>query len=113
MRETVREVRIGRTAPRKASQAINKNKYFDVKDWCKWLLFVRDLSRNYSSRNQLTMAPVFVDRNPDNCFYVKVKLMDGDIVVLLGSGANSSLIGSENTKIISLCNLQILPFVSK
>lgn len=109
----VAEVRQDLAAPRRYTKVTSKDKYFDVKGWRNWLSFVRDFYKNYHFPSRSTTAPVFIDKNPDNRPYIKVRLLDNDIVALLDSGANASIIGSEGVNVIPLCKLRILPSVSK
>lgn len=116
------EVRSGRNAPRCTAKAINnKHKYFDVKGWHQWLLVLRNFYKNYSftsssrivHNGQASIGSVFVSKNFDNRPYVSVKLIDRDILALLDSGANASIVGSKGLKIISLCNIQVKQSTSK
>lgn len=114
-------MRSGRYVPRKiADTAVDGNKYFDATGWKKWLIFVKNFYKNYNCPSSASNAfgqsliePVFVNKKCDNRPYIKVRLIDRDIVGLLDSGANASVVGSEGLKIISLCGIRITQSFSR
>lgn len=62
---------------------------------------------NFKKTDVQKISPVFVERIRDNRPYVKVKLFDRNLVALLDSGANNSIVGKGGLGILDLFDIKI------
>lgn len=82
------------------------NTFFDLKDWNNWKLYVRNFYKNHGIFSE-SLLPLFVNKSNDNRPYISVKLFDIEIIALLDSGANMSVIGEKGLCILKRLGLKI------
>lgn len=85
-------------------------------EWEFWLNYVRKFYLENSKSNipgASEVSPVFVEKPRDNRPYIQVTLYNQQLVALLDSGANQSIIGSEGLYILDRFNIKIQTSKSK
>lgn len=95
-----------------SNKILLKQKYFNKTDWTNWLEKVSEFYKIYKtfvkpSSNEV--SPLFINKHSDNRPYIKVKLLDVDITVLLDSGATSSVVGARGLRILGQLGLKLCP----
>lgn len=83
-------------------------------EWQSWLDYVKKFYlENSKVSSALGASPVFVEKPRDNRPYIEIKLYDQQLIALLDSGANQSIIGSEGLYILDQFKIKIHSFKSK
>lgn len=83
------------------SRHLKNINYFDFKEWNNWKQTVKSFYRNES------LLPLFINKSHDNRPYILVQIFDIDIVALLDSGANLSVVGRKGLEILHHLGLKV------
>lgn len=86
-----------------------KTKNFSVVEWDKWKSQVRNFYKNYLIPSCRDVSPVFIQKPMDNRPYISVDIFGKQIVGLLDSGANVSVVGEKGIKLLEKLNISVLP----
>lgn len=100
----------GLTVSHTDNQKAKNKKYFDKLGWKNWLDYLRVFHKNYDQINTsriANLAPLFVENNLDNRPFISVNLFGEEVIALLDSGANISVVGSSGMPLIRRYGLQI------
>lgn len=100
----------GRPVSHSSNKSANNKKYFDAIGWKNWLNYLRAFYANYRDMNYSRVAnlsPLLVENKSDNRPFISVTLFGEEMIALLDSGANISVIGSSGINIIERFELKV------
>lgn len=86
----------------KPHNSFSSKNYFLKSDWEGWKSKVKSFYRNSN-----TLLPLLVNKLSDNRPYISVNLFDYNIIGLLDSGANLSVIGSKSLDLVKSLNIKV------
>lgn len=79
---------------------VMKTNNFSVAEWNKWKNQVRDFYRTPLTPKSRDVASVFIQKPMDNRPYISVDILGKQIVGLLDSGANVSVVGEKGIELL-------------